>query len=76
LYNDGENDGAIEVYDQALAKFPEENQFLLYKAVALSEAKQFDDCIDICDEGIGKTRDASPMKAKFLSRKGKALLMK
>ena len=49
LFNDGDAEGAIKVYDEALEKFPDENQFLLYKATALSELKQFDDCIKICD---------------------------
>jgi stress-induced-phosphoprotein 1 len=69
-------DEAISHYEKAIELVPEEIVYVTNKATALFEKKEYEKCIEACEEAVKKGREvhAEYSKiAKALARKGNAL---
>ena len=75
-YKKREFDQALEYYQQAIDRCPEELTYYSNKAACFFEMKKFDDCIQACDDGAeavkGKSYDYVKL-AKSMARKANAL---
>ena len=79
FYKKKEFPKALELYQQAIDKCPIEITFYSNKAAVYFEMKQFQDCLDVCDQGInayiqGNTKIDRIKLAKTYARKANAYM--
>jgi stress-induced-phosphoprotein 1 len=75
-YKNKEWDKALEFYDKALELKPEEVTYINNKAAVYFAMKDYQKCVEVCDEAVAKAKEVRADLSKIgraLSRKGLAL---